>query len=83
MHIVLHSRDDVDRLYVSRKEGGRGLASVEESVDALIQQLLDYIKSLEYDWLLRIRTIQTTQASRKKDWKQKLAEIKVYALFKR
>ena len=33
MHKALHPRDDVDRLYVSRKEGGRGLASIEDSVD--------------------------------------------------
>ena len=31
MHKALHPRDDVDRLYVSRKEGGRGLASTEGS----------------------------------------------------
>ena len=30
MHKPLHPRDDVDRLYVSRKEGGRRLASVED-----------------------------------------------------
>ena len=30
MHKALHPRDDVDRLYVSRKEGGRGLASIED-----------------------------------------------------
>ena len=34
MHKALHARDDVDRLYVSRKEEGRGLASIEDSVDA-------------------------------------------------
>ena len=28
MHKALHSRDDVDRLYVSRKEGGRGHTSM-------------------------------------------------------
>ena len=28
MHKVLHLRDDVNRLYLSRKEGGRGPASV-------------------------------------------------------
>ena len=39
MHKALHPRDDVDRLYVyvSRKEGGRGLASTENSVDASIR----------------------------------------------
>ena len=34
MHEALHPRDDVDRLYVSRKEAGRGLANSEDSVDA-------------------------------------------------
>ena len=43
MHKALHLRDDVDRLYVSRKEGGRGLASIEDSVDASIQRPEDYI----------------------------------------
>ena len=35
---ALHPRDDVDRLYVSRKEGGRGLASIEESVDSSLHR---------------------------------------------
>ena len=42
MHRVLHPRDDVNRLYISRKEGGRGLASIENSVDPFIQRLEDY-----------------------------------------
>ena len=37
MHKALHPRDDVDRLYVSRKVGGRELASTEDSINALIQ----------------------------------------------
>ena len=28
MHKDLYPRDDIDRLYVSRKGGGRGLASI-------------------------------------------------------
>ena len=36
MHKALHPRDDGGRLYVSRKEGGRGIASVEVSVDLSI-----------------------------------------------
>ena len=39
MHKALCPRDDVDRLYVSRKDVGRGLASNEDTVDASIQQL--------------------------------------------
>ena len=42
MYKALHPRDNVDRLYVSRKEGGRGLASNEDSVGASIR-LEDYI----------------------------------------
>ena len=47
MHKAPHPRDDIDRLYVSRKEGGRGLASIEDSVDASIQRLEDYIGKQE------------------------------------
>ena len=42
MHKALHPSDDVDRLYVSRKEGGRRLASIEDSVDKSVQRLEDY-----------------------------------------
>ena len=44
IHKALHLRDDVDRLYVSRKEWGRGLTSTEDSTDTLIQRLEDYIQ---------------------------------------
>ena len=44
MHKALHPRDDVDRLYVSRKEGERGLARIEDTVDASIQQLKGFIE---------------------------------------
>ena len=44
MHKAFHNRDDVDRLYVSRNEG-RGFASIQDSVNASIQRLEDYIKS--------------------------------------
>ena len=44
MHKALHPRDNVDRLYVSRKEGGRELASIKDTIDALIQRLEDYIE---------------------------------------
>ena len=44
---ALHPRDDVDRLHVSRKEGGRGLASIEDSVDVAIQRLEDYTEKHE------------------------------------
>ena len=60
MHKALHPRDDVDRLYVSRKEGGRGLASMEDTVDASIQRLEEYIEKHDEDWLQPSETIRTT-----------------------
>ena len=44
MHKSLHPRDNVDRLYASRKEGERGLACIENSIDTSIQRLEDYIE---------------------------------------
>ena len=43
MHKALHPRYEVERLYVSRKQR-RGLASIEDSVDASIQRPEDYIE---------------------------------------
>ena len=55
MNKALHPSDDVDRLYVSRKERGRGLASIEDSVDASIQQLKDYIQKHDEGLITNIR----------------------------
>ena len=55
MHKALHPRDDVDRLYVSRKEGKSGLASIEDTVDASIQWLKEYIEKHERGLITAIR----------------------------
>ena len=39
MHKALHPIDDFDRLYVSRKVRGRGIARLEDRVDISIQRL--------------------------------------------
>ena len=41
------SREDVDKLYVSRKERWRGLANIEDCEYASMQGLEDYIKMNE------------------------------------
>ena len=41
---ALHPRDDIDRLYVPRKEKGRGLVSIEDYIDASLLGLENYIK---------------------------------------
>ena len=84
MHKALHPRVDVDRLYVSRKEGGRGLASIEDSIDTSIQRLKDYIQNHEGGLITATRsesenTMNNTMTiTRKQKW-----EGKLYGRFKR
>ena len=85
MHKALHPRDDVDRLYVSRKEGGRGLASIKDSVDASIRRLKDYIVKHERGLIKTIRndTDNTIDNRMTTTRKQKWEEKQFYGRFKR
>ena len=38
-HKALHLRDDIDRFYVSRKEGGRGLTNIETYIDSRTRKI--------------------------------------------
>ena len=40
---ALHPQADVDRLYFKRLEGGRGMISIEECVNAVVNMLNEYI----------------------------------------
>ena len=42
MHKTLYHINDVNRRYVSRKEGGGGLASIQDNDDASIQRIEYY-----------------------------------------
>ena len=85
IHKVLHPRDDVDRVYVSRKEGGIGVAYIEDSVDASIQIHEDYIEKHDGVLITTIRkdtdnTIDNRMTiSRKQKWKGK----QLFGRFKR
>ena len=85
MHKALHPRDDVNRLYVSRKEGGRGLASIEDSVDASKPRLEDYIEKHERGLITAIRndTDNTIDDRMTTTRKQKWGEKQLYGRFKR
>ena len=85
MHKALHPRDDVDRLYVPRKEGGRRLASIEGSVDTSIQRLEDYIEKHERGLITAIRnnTDNTIDNRMTKTRKQKWEGKQLHGRFKR
>ena len=44
---ALHPKSDVDRLYIPRKEGGRGLISTEDCVELAIRSLEVYVHGSE------------------------------------
>ena len=43
MHKTLHPKSNVDRLHISRKEGGRGLCSIEDTIETSKIGLESYI----------------------------------------
>ena len=84
MHKALYLRDDIDRLYVSRKEGGRGLASIEDSVVTSIQRREDYIQKHD-GGLITANKNDTDNTMDNKitiTRKQKWEEKQLYGLFK-
>ena len=78
-------REDVDRLYESRKEGGRGLVSIEDSVDTSIQRLEDYIQKRGGRLITATRnnTNGTRTSGTTITTKQKWEEKQLYGCFKR
>ena len=84
IHKALHPEDDVDRLYVSRKEGGRGLAIIEKIGDVSIR-VEGYIEKYEGG---RIRVIRNdadnTMRNRMTITRKRKYELKqLYLRFKR
>ena len=81
---ALYPRNDVDRLYVSRKEGRRGLAMIEDSVDVSIQRLEDYIEKHEGGLITAIRneTDNTMDNRMTINRRQKWEEKQRYGYFK-
>ena len=56
MHKVFHPREDIDRVYVLRKKG-RGLTSIEDSVNTLDQTLEDNIKRTKKYHILTLHRV--------------------------
>ena len=81
MNRALHPRADVDRLYVSRNKGGRGMVSIEECVRIEECSLSDYVKrtTLNEDSVLKSFVKEKTAIEFKKlkeierieGWKEK------------
>ena len=77
MNRALHSKDDRDILYVSRKEEGRGLTSIQDNVDASIQRLEDDVKKRGGTLITAIRLdTNNTSINRRENNKKKKQKTK-------
>ena len=83
MHNAIHPDSNVDRFYIPRKEGGRGLQCVEETVKLTELGLENYVKESRERLLTATRSVnidliepiwKTTIEAKK----QKKEEIKTY-----
>ena len=66
--------DDIDKLYVSRKEEERRLTNIKNCMDAPIQRLAHYIKRIKINNSIGNRSAnrkRKTIKTRKKKWKEK------------
>ena len=57
MHRILNPKSDVDRIYLSRKEGRRGLISVEDKLKMAILGLERYVLTSEEKLLIAARRV--------------------------
>ena len=84
MYGALHPKSDVDRLYIPRKEGGRGLISIEDCVELAIRGLEVYVHGSEErliqaargDEIDSLKAASVFKRSKKgkrlEDWKEKV-----------
>ena len=67
MHGSLHPRADVDRLYLPRKEGGRGLLSVEDSINKEENSIAHYVENSSQPTLTETKQIMLNKEPQPKD----------------
>ena len=83
-HKGLPPRDNIEILFVSRKEGRRGLVSIQDRVDGSIQRLKDYIEK-HVGRLITVARNDTDNTGTKRmkiTRKQKWQEKQLYGHFK-
>ena len=79
----LHPKSDADRLYIPRKDGGRGLVAIEDCVELEVRRLQAYVYGSEerliraawgdkLDGLEASSVLKTTKKEKRlQDWGQK------------
>ena len=92
MYGGLHPKSDVDRLYVKRKEGGKGLISVERCIREEENSVGFYVSNLEENLIRGVSTAETINTretitsvefkkQREKELKEKWSEKRMHGQF--
>ena len=71
MHKGLHPKSNTNRLYIPRKEGGRGLLSIEDTVVLANLGLKSYVRNSCERLLVAARQIEDCQGESVKDFKNR------------
>ena len=58
MYTGFHHKSNVDRLYLSRSEGGKRLIGVQDTVETAILGLRNYVRNSKERLLIAARTIE-------------------------
>ena len=56
MHNGFHPKSNLDRLYLSRSEGGKGLIGVQDTVETAVLGLRNYLRNSKERLLIAART---------------------------
>ena len=72
MHKALNPRDNIDRLYVSRKEGRRRLNNIEEGMDVSIRVIEDNIKRAKRLITATRKNMQHIEQQNNNSWKTEM-----------
>ena len=80
LHKALHTKDDVNRVYVSRKEGVRGLTSTE----TMLTHDYNYLKIIfKKHWVHQKQYLQHEDEQNDNEQKTKMGRKNLYERFKR
>ena len=77
----LHPKNNVDRLYLSRSEGGRGLIGVQDTVETAILGLKNYARNSKERLLIATRTIEEDEDRETPNEYKKRTQKQLYGQF--
>ena len=71
MHKALHPKSDVDRLYLPRNEGGRGLQSTQDTIELAILGLDNYVRNSHEKLITAAREDSNEDLETEEEFKQR------------